>query len=95
MDTPLSDTETTTTVYSFTTKTTSALSAEIETVQKIRFCGSPQEWGYYTHHSGLVSSVLVRNIAEVKHILVNAPESVFTWDVAKIEFDVEWYDEVF
>jgi len=27
--------------------------------------------------------------------IVNAPESVFNGDVAMIEFDVEWYDEVF
>ena len=55
----------------------------------------PYKNGDTTHHSGLESSVVIRNIADVKFSLVNAPESVFTGDVAKIEFDVEWYDEVF
>ena len=40
------------------------------------------------HHSEFTSSVLVRSIADVKLILVNAPEFVFKEDVAKIEFDV-------
>jgi len=55
----------------------------------------PYKNGDTTHHSGLESSVVVRNIADVKHILVNAPESVFNGDVAMIEFDMEWYDKVF
>ncbi len=40
--------------------------------------------GDTTHHSGLESSVVIRNIADVKFSLVNAPESVFTGDVAMI-----------
>jgi hypothetical protein len=40
------------------------------------------------HHSEFTSSVVVRSIADVKLILVNAPEFVFKEDVAKIEFDV-------
>ena len=44
--------------------------------------------GDNVHHSEFTSSVLVRSIADVKLILVNAPEFVFKEDVAKIEFDV-------
>ena len=51
--------------------------------------------GDTTHHSGLESSVVIRNIADVKSILVNAPESVFNGDVAMIEFDVEWLTKYF
>ncbi|NQE44562.1 hypothetical protein C5S31_00895 [ANME-1 cluster archaeon GoMg2] len=40
------------------------------------------------HHNGLESSVFVTSIADVRLILVNAPESVFKDDAAKIEFDV-------
>ncbi len=87
MDTPSSETETTTTGTlggdSSTTKTTSAVSAEIETAQKIRFCCYLQKW-VTTHHSGLESSIFVRDIADVKPILVNAPESVFNGDMAMI-----------
>ena len=68
MDTPSSDTETTTTGMlgskSSTTKTTSAVSAEIETAQKIRFCCYLQKWDT-THHSGLESSIFVKGIADV------------------------------
>ncbi len=44
--------------------------------------------GDNVHHSELTSSVLVKSIADVKLILVNAPEFVLKGDVAKIEFDV-------
>jgi hypothetical protein len=40
------------------------------------------------HHNDLESSVLVKSIADVKLILVNAPEFVYKGDIAKIEFDV-------
>ena len=40
------------------------------------------------HHNGLESSVFVTSIADVRLILVNAPESFFKDDAAKIEFDV-------
>ncbi len=40
------------------------------------------------HQNGLESSVFVTSIADVRLILVNAPESVFKDDVAKVEFDV-------
>ncbi len=40
------------------------------------------------HHNDLESSVLVKSIADVKLILVNAPEFVYKGDRAKIEFDV-------
>jgi hypothetical protein len=44
--------------------------------------------GDNVHHSEFTSSVVVKSIADVKLILVNAPEFVFKEDVAKIEFDV-------
>ena len=44
--------------------------------------------GNNVHHSELTSSVAVKSIADVKLILVNAPEFVFQGDVAKIDFDV-------
>jgi len=44
--------------------------------------------GDNVHHNELKSSVLVKRIADVKLILVNAPEFVYKGDVAKIEFDV-------
>ena len=44
--------------------------------------------GDNVHRNELKSSVLVKSIADVKLILVNAPEFVFKEDVAKIEFDV-------
>ncbi len=40
------------------------------------------------HYNDLKSSVLVKNSSDVKLILVNAPESVFKGEVAKIDFDV-------
>ncbi len=40
------------------------------------------------HHNELKSSVLVKSIADVKLILVNAPESVLKGEIAKIDFDV-------
>jgi len=40
------------------------------------------------HHSEFTSSVLVRSIADVRLILVNAPEFVFEGDIARIDFDV-------
>ena len=40
------------------------------------------------HHSEFTSSVLVKSIADVKLILVNAPEFVLKGDIAKIDFDV-------
>lgn len=44
--------------------------------------------GDNSHHNELKASVLVRSIADVKLILVNAPEYVLKEDVAKIDFDV-------
>jgi hypothetical protein len=44
--------------------------------------------GNNVHHNDLESSVLVKSIADVKLILVNAPEFVNKGAVAKIEFDV-------
>ena len=44
--------------------------------------------GDNVHHSELASSVLVKNIAAVRLILVNEPEFVFKGEIAKIEFDV-------
>ena len=44
--------------------------------------------GENVHHNYLESSVLVKSIADVKLILVNAPEFVYKGDIAKIEFDV-------
>ena len=44
--------------------------------------------GVNSHHNELKSSVFVRSIADVKLILVNAPEFVLKEDVAKIDFDV-------
>ena len=44
--------------------------------------------GDNVHHNDLESSVLVKSIADVKLILVNAPEFVNKGDIAKIEFDV-------
>ena len=44
--------------------------------------------GDNVHRSAFNSSVLVRHVADVKLILVNAPESVVKGDVAKIDFDV-------
>jgi hypothetical protein len=44
--------------------------------------------GDNVHRGEFDSSVLVRHVADVKLILVNAPESVFKGDVAKIDFDV-------
>ena len=44
--------------------------------------------GDNVHHNYLESSVLVKSIADVKLILVNAPEFVYKGDIAKIEFDV-------
>jgi len=44
--------------------------------------------GDNVHHNDLESSVLVKSIADVKLILVNAPEFVYKGDIAKIEFDV-------
>ncbi len=44
--------------------------------------------GVNLHHNELKSSVLVKNSSDVKLIMVNAPESVFKGDVAKIDFDV-------
>jgi len=44
--------------------------------------------GDNSHHNELKSSVFVRSIADVKLILVNAPEYVLKEDVAKIDFDV-------
>nr|QNO54256.1 hypothetical protein IIFEDBNN_00040 [Methanosarcinales archaeon ANME-1 ERB7] len=44
--------------------------------------------GDNVHHNNLESSVLVKSIADVKLILVNAPEFVYKGDIAKIEFDV-------
>jgi len=44
--------------------------------------------GDNVHHSELTSSVVVRSVADVKLILVNAPEFVFKGEIAKIEFDV-------
>ncbi|MEA2053291.1 MAG: hypothetical protein U9O90_10840 [Euryarchaeota archaeon] len=44
--------------------------------------------GENVHHNDLESSVLVKSIADVKLILVNAPEFVYKGDIAKIEFDV-------
>ena len=44
--------------------------------------------GDNVHHSELKSSVVVKNIADVKLILVNTPEFVFQGEIAKIEFDV-------
>ena len=40
------------------------------------------------HHSEFTSSVLVRSIADVKLILVNAPEFVLKGEIARIDFDV-------
>jgi len=40
------------------------------------------------HHNELKSSVLVKSIADVKLILVNAPESVLKGEIVKIDFDV-------
>ncbi len=44
--------------------------------------------GDNVHHNYLESSILVKSIADVKLILVNAPEFVYKGDIAKIEFDV-------
>ena len=44
--------------------------------------------GDNVHHNDLESSVLVNSIADVKLILLNAPEFVYKGDIAKIEFDV-------
>ncbi len=44
--------------------------------------------GDNVHHSEFTSSVFVKSTADVKLILVNAPEFVFKEEVAKIEFDV-------
>ena len=44
--------------------------------------------GDNVHHNELKSSVLVKSIADVKLILVNAPEFVLKGEIAKIEFDV-------
>ncbi|NQE53785.1 hypothetical protein C5S29_09345 [ANME-1 cluster archaeon GoMg3.2] len=44
--------------------------------------------GDNVHHNDIESSVLVKSIADVKLILVNAPEFVYKGDIAKIEFDV-------
>ncbi|MEA2032085.1 MAG: hypothetical protein U9N41_00700 [Euryarchaeota archaeon] len=44
--------------------------------------------GINSHQNELKSSVLVKSIADVKLILVNAPEFVFEGDIAKIDFDV-------
>ncbi|MGB2841957.1 MAG: hypothetical protein WBC40_05725 [Halobacteriota archaeon] len=44
--------------------------------------------GVNSHHNELKASVFVRSIADVKLILVNAPEYVLKEDVAKIDFDV-------
>ncbi|RCV64324.1 hypothetical protein C5S53_09410 [Methanophagales archaeon] len=44
--------------------------------------------GDNVHHNDLESSVLVKSIADVKLILVNAPKFVNKGDIAKIEFDV-------
>ena len=44
--------------------------------------------GDNVHRNELKSSVLVKSIADVKLILVNAPESVLKGEIAKIEFDV-------
>ena len=44
--------------------------------------------GDNVHHNELKSSVLVKSIADVKLILVNAPESVLKGEIAKIDFDV-------
>ena len=40
------------------------------------------------HHSAFTSSVLIKSTADVKLILVNAPEFVLKGDIAKIDFDV-------
>jgi len=40
------------------------------------------------HHSAFTSSVLVKSTADVRLILVNAPEFVFKGDVTRIDFDV-------
>ena len=40
------------------------------------------------HHNELKSSVLVKSIADVKLILVNAPEFILKGEIAKIDFDV-------
>jgi hypothetical protein len=44
--------------------------------------------GDNVHHDELKSSVLVKSIADVKLILLNAPEFVYKGDIAKMEFDV-------
>ena len=44
--------------------------------------------GDNVHHSEFTSSVLVRSIADVKLILVNAPEFVLKGEIARIDFDV-------
>lgn len=44
--------------------------------------------GDNVHHNDLESSVLVKSIADVKLILLNAPEFVYKGEVAKVEFDV-------
>ncbi|RJS75623.1 hypothetical protein CW713_11980 [Methanophagales archaeon] len=44
--------------------------------------------GDNVHHNELKSSVLVKSIADVRLILVNAPEFVFEGDIARIDFDV-------
>jgi len=44
--------------------------------------------GINSHQNELKSSILVKSIADVKLILVNAPESVLKGEVAKIDFDV-------
>ncbi|MEA1956852.1 MAG: hypothetical protein U9N01_00625 [Euryarchaeota archaeon] len=44
--------------------------------------------GDNVHHSEFTSSVLVRSIADVRLILVNAPEFVLKGEIVKIDFDV-------
>ncbi len=44
--------------------------------------------GINTHQNELESSILVKSIADVKLILVNAPESILKGEIAKIDFDV-------
>jgi len=44
--------------------------------------------GDNVHHSEFTSSVLVKSTADVRLILVNAPEFVFEGDIARIDFDV-------
>lgn len=44
--------------------------------------------GDNVHHSEFTSSVLVKSIADVRLILVNAPEFVLKGEIVKIDFDV-------